>query len=243
MQPQRLNPLVWPVLAVSGVIAITLAREPLEFGTTAASFLLLSVIFGLQLKPVMASLSLVLPASLILFTIHMAFVILTQPETALLTAVAGQSITLLRYLGLTIVMGAVVSRMEAQALVDSVKTLMDRLGVRSRLSEDLLQTLRLILVFIPQVRRDFERLQHYNRALGLSPRKSLLGRLSFFGEAFLPLLSRSLTRARQLGTIMDLRGYGIAVPRGQLRPLPLRWQDGVAMLSIIALFGSVQWVL
>lgn len=243
MRPQRLNPLVWPVLAVSGVIAITLAREPLEFGTTAASFLLLSLIFGLQLKPVVASLSLVLPASLILFTIHMTFVILTQPGTAPLAAIAGQSLTLLRYLGLTMVMGAVVSRLEAQALVDSVKTLMDRIGIRSRLWEDLLQTLRLILVFIPQVRREFEGLQHYNRALGLSPRKSLLGRLSFFGEAFLPLLSRSLARARQLGTIMDLRGYGMTVPRGQLRPLPLRWQDGVAMLSIIALFGSVQWVL
>ncbi len=242
MQRERHNPLVKVTFAVLGLLAVSLSRDILHFAYVTAVFLVLCLLLGLRLAPVGRSVRVMLPWMLVFFGIHLVFSSLAAPQTDLVGLLARESIVLFRFIGLAGVMGVLREGMDAQCLVDSIKTLMDRLHIRSRLAEDLLQTLRLILVFIPQVVREYRGLEQFNLALGFAPPGTLREKVGFYGGNLLPVMYRSLTRAHQLGQVMSLRGYGRVIPRGQLTPLPFRYRDGMAVVAITVSLGSSAWV-
>ena len=227
---------------MAGLLSISLSRDLYQFAYVATVFLLLCLALGLRLAPLGRSIRLILPWTLVFFAVHLAFSYLYGPQPGLGGILRQEFIVLLRFIGLAGVMGVLREGMDAQSLVDSIKTLMDRLRVRSRRVEDFLQTLRLILVFIPQVMREYQSLERFNLALGFTPPGTLRERVKFYGGNLLPVMSRSLARARQLGGIMTLRGYGRVIPRGQLTPLPFKFQDGAAVVVIAGLLGSSGWV-
>ena len=242
LQRSGYNPLVMVVLIMAGLLSISLSRNMFQFAYAAAVFLLLFLPLGLHLAPLGRSIRLMLPWTLVFFAIHLAFSYISGPQSGLGDVLRREFIVLLRFIGLAGVIGVLREGMDAQSVVDSIKTLMDRLRVRSRRMEDFLQTLRLILVFIPQVMREYQSLERFNLALGFKPPGTLRERVRFYGGNLLPVMSRSLARARQLGEIMTLRGYGRAIPRGQLTPLPFRFQDSAAVAVIAVLLGSSGWV-
>ncbi|MFB0517338.1 MAG: hypothetical protein ACETWG_12150 [Candidatus Neomarinimicrobiota bacterium] len=183
-----------------------------------------------------------LPWTVGFFLIHLVFSYIALPHSDLVAFLKDESIILLRFIGLAGVMGVLREGVKAQSLIDSLKTLVDRLHIKSRLAEDLLQTLRLVLVFIPQVMQEYRSLERFNLALGFTPPDTLREKVRFYGGNLLPVMSRSLTRAQQLGEVMRLRGYGLVIPRGQLTPLPFKFQDGMAVVVITVLLGCAGWV-
>lgn len=184
----------------------------------------------------------ILPWTVIFFLIHLVFSKLSEPQVGWLSILQAEAIVLFRFIGLAGAMGVLREGVGAESLVDSMKTLIDRFGIRSHFAEDLLQTMRLILIFIPEVMREYRSIERFNLALGFDPPVTLRQRIGFYGGNLLPVMSRSLSRARQLGEVMNLRGYGQVLPRGQLSPLAFRIRDGLAVLAITALPGSVLWV-
>jgi len=238
---ERFNPLVRVALVVAGLLAVSLTRGFFQFACVAAVFLVLCLSLGLRLAPVGRSIRIMLPWTLVFFGIHLVFSSFATPQAGLVNLLSEESIILLRFVGLAGVMGVLREGMDAQSLIDSLKTLLDRLRIRSRLAEDLLQTLRLVLVFIPQVMREYRSLERFNRALGFAPPSTLREKIGFYGGNLLPVMSHSLARAHQLGEVMSLRGYGQVIPRGQLTPLLFRLRDGVAVAAIVVLLGSAGW--
>ncbi|UCD37702.1 MAG: hypothetical protein JSW54_12920 [Fidelibacterota bacterium] len=236
------NPIVWVILILAGLLAVSFAGHLLQLTYVASAYLAICMLLGLRLAPVARSVKMILPWTLVFFAIHLVFSTLAEPQHSPLTVLRRESIILFRLIGLAGVMGVLRQGMSAQSLVDSLKTMADRLHIRSHLVEDFLQTLRLILIFIPQVLREYRNLERFNLALGFTPPGSLRAKVGFYGGNLLPVMSRSLSRARQLGEVMDLRGYGKVIPRGQLTPLPFRIRDGGIALSIILLLGSAGWV-
>ncbi len=237
------NPLVRVVLAVAGLLAVSLSRDLAQLVGVAAVFLVLCKFLGLHLVHLARNVRVILPWTIIFFAIHLIFSLVNQPQAGLAGLIREESIILFRFLGLAGVMGVLREGMSAQALVDSFKSLMDRLHIRSRIGEDLLQTLRLILVFIPQVMREYQSLERFNRALGFAPPNTIREKVRFYGGNLLPVMSRSLTRAHQLGTVMVVRGYGRVIPRGQLTPIPFGSRDGLAAAAVVVFLGGVGWVL
>ncbi|MEE9466363.1 MAG: energy-coupling factor transporter transmembrane component T [Candidatus Neomarinimicrobiota bacterium] len=236
------NPLVRIILALAGVLAVSLSTEWRELAYTAVTFLALTFFLSLSLRPVLDSVRLMLPWTLLFFAIHVGFTWLADTGRSLVPVLAGESIILLRFIGLSAVMGVLRVGLSAQRLVDSLKTLLDRTRRSSPMAEDLLQTFRLILVFIPQVQREYRGLERFNRALGFAPPATLPKKVRFYGGNLLPVLSRSLDRAEQLGEVMVLRDYGRVVPRGQLSPLPFRTADTAWTVCILLLLGSGRWL-
>ena len=239
---ERYNPLVKVALALAGLLAVSLSRDPAQVAYVAAMFLGLCLILGLRLGPLGRSVMVMLPWTLLFFAIHVAFSSLTEPQLAVGGVLRREFIVLLRFIGLAGVMGVLREGVDAQSLVYSIKTVLDRLRIRSRLAEDLLQTLRLILVFIPQVMREYRSLERFNQALGFAPPRTLREKVRFYGGNLLPVMSRSLARAYQLGEVMSVRGYGQVIPRGQLTPLPFRFRDGALVAATVVLLGSSGWV-
>jgi energy-coupling factor transporter transmembrane protein EcfT len=214
----------------------------LQIMYVAIAFLLLCLFLGIHVRPIWQNIRMMLPWATFFFVIHVFFFASVRPEMTFIAAARHEAIVLCRLAGLSGVMGSLRDGIDAQALVDSLKTLMDRIGLRSRLAEDALQTLRLILVFIPQVLQEYKSLEYFNRALGFATPSTLRLKVQFYGGNLLPVLSRSLERARRLGEGMRLRGYGQVIPRGQLTPLPFGVWDAMLVLFIAVLLGSAWWV-
>jgi energy-coupling factor transporter transmembrane protein EcfT len=242
MSGSRYNPLVRVALTIAGLLAVSLARDWLQFGYVVAVFLVLCAILRARLSPMARSIKVILPWTFIFFIIHMTFSKLAEPQVDLMSILKSEAIVLFRFIGLAGAMGVLREGVSAESLVDSIKTLIDRLGIKSHLAEDLLQTMRLILIFIPEVMREYRSIERFDLALGFDAPVTLRERVSFYGGNLLPVVSRSLSRARQLGEVMNLRGYGKFLPRGQLSPLPFRTRDGLAVSVITVLLGSVLWV-
>ena len=236
------NPLVRVALALGGILSISLAGNVVQVLYVALVFLVLCQLLGVRLKPIWHNVRVMLPWATFFFLIHIFFFALVRPDMTLIEAARHEVIVLCRLAGLSGVMGSLRDGIDAQSLVDALKTLMDRVGLKSRLAEDTLQTLRLILVFIPQILQEYKSLEYFNRALGFGIPHSLRLKVQFYGGNLLPVLSRSLERAKQLGEGMRLRGYGQVIPRGQLTPLPFGAWDGAVVVLIVVLLGSVWWV-
>ncbi len=237
------NPLVRIILALAGLLSVSLAADWQQLAYCASCFLALTMLLGLNLRPLVGSAGLMLPWALLFFTVHVLFTWLLEPGRGFESVLAGEAIILARFIGLSAVMGVLRVGISAQRIVDSLKTLLDKSRWHSRRAEDLLQILRLILVFIPQVGREYARLERFNRALGFAPPANLDQKVRFYGGNLLPVLSRSLARADQLGVVMDQRGYGQVVPRGQLTPVPFRIADTGWTLAILLLLGGGGWLL
>ncbi len=240
MQP---NPLVRVVLVLSGLLAVSLAPDPAQLGLILVVFVVLCLPLGVGLSPLWVSVRIMLPWTLLFFGIHLGFSLFLDPDLEVVDVVKREIMVLLRFMALALVMGSMTGGLSAQNLVDSLKTLLDRWHIRSRRAEDFLQTVRLILVFIPQVTREYRSLERFHRALGFAPPQGLAARVRFYGHNLLPVMSRSVDRARQLGVIMNLRGYGQVIPRGQLTPVPFRLADALAVALIVVLLGGAGWAL
>ena len=236
------NPIVKIILAVSGLLAITMSADVIEFLYVAGIFIVLCMILRVKLTNILKSIRLIMPWILIFFVIHLIFVQLSHPSIGFSQILYRELIVLLRFIGLAGVMGILRDGMNAHSLVDSIKTLSDRLGISSRLIEDLLQTLRLILLFIPQVIREYRMLERFNLALGFKSPSNLREKISFFGGNLMPVMSRSLARAQQVGAVMGLRGYGQVIPRGQLTPISFKRLDIGLTLGGLFLLTSVLWI-
>ncbi len=237
------NPLVRIILALAGLLTVSLAADWQQLAYSTSCFLALTMLLGLSVRPIVGSVRLMLPWTLLFFTVHVLITWLVEPGQGFRSVIAGEAIILARFIGLSAVMGVLREGISAQRIVDSLKTLLDKSRWHSRRAEDLLQILRLILVFIPQVRREYARLERFNRALGFAPPANLGQKVRFYGGNLLPVLSRSLARADQLGVVMDQRGYGRVVPRGQLTPVPFRTADTGWTLAILVLLGGGGWML
>ena len=236
------NPLVRIILALAGLLTVSLAADWLQLAYSTVCFLVLTISLGLSVRPIVGSVRLMLPWTVLFFTIHVLFTWAVEPGRSFSSVISGEAIILARFIGLSAVMGVLLVGMGAQRIVDSLKTLLDKSRWHSRRAEDLLQILRLILVFIPQVRREYGRLERFNRAFGFTPPANLGQRVRFYGANLLPVLSRSLARADQLAVVMDQRGYGRVVPRGQLTPVPFRAADSGWTVAIMLLMGGGQWL-
>ncbi|MFC1618403.1 energy-coupling factor transporter transmembrane component T family protein [Candidatus Neomarinimicrobiota bacterium] len=239
---QKFNPLVKVILVFGGLLGITMSTSFIEFFYVAGIYTALCLIIKVKMVYILRSIRIVIPWALFFFIIHLVFIRLSHPRTALSQLLFGELIVLLRIIGLAGVMGILRKGMNAQSLVDSVKTLSDRLGIKSRFIEDFLQTLRLILLFIPQVIREYRSLERFNLALGFKPPSNLREKIRFFGGNLLPVMSRSLSRAHQVGTVMSLRGYGQVIPRGQLTPVSFTLTDIGLTMGSLFLLTSVSWM-
>ena len=236
------HPIVLVVLVISGLLTVSLARDYLQFSYALVMFLILASLLKLPLKHMLADVRNLLPISIIFFGIHLFFSIITSGDMPWQDVIARESIVLFRFIGLSVVMGMVHRQIGAERLVDALKTASDKLSIRSRLIEDILQILRLIMAFIPQVTREYQGIERFNSALGFQPPAKLKSRVKFYSENLMPVLSRSLTRAQQLGHIMSLRGYGRVIPRGQLHPLPMSGKDRISCIAIMVMLGSSKWL-
>ncbi len=235
------NPLVRIILALAGLLTVSLAADWQHLAYYATSFLALTILLGLSVRPILGSMRLMLPWTLLFFSVHVLFTWILAPGRGFRSVLTGEAIILGRFIGLSGVMGVLLVGISAQRIVDSLKTLLDKSRWHSRWAEDLLQILRLILVFIPQVRREYARLERFNRALGFASPANLGQKVRFYGGNLLPVLSRSLARADQLGVVMEQRGYGRVVPRGQLTPVPFRTADTGWTVAILVLLGGGGW--
>jgi energy-coupling factor transporter transmembrane protein EcfT len=240
--PQKFNPLVKIILVFGGLLGITMSTSYFELLYTAGIFTALSLIIKVRIVYILRSIRIVIPWALVFFMIHLIFVYLSPPRTRFSQILFEELIVFLRIIGLAGVMGILRKGMNAQSLVDSVKTLSVRLGIKSRMIEDFLQTLRLILLFIPQVIREYRSLERFNLALGFKPPSNLREKIKFFGGNLLPVMSRSLSRAHQVGRVMSLRGYGLVIPRGQLTPVAFTLTDLGLTLGGLFLLTSVSWM-
>ncbi len=228
---------------MAGLLSVSLAANWQQLAYSGVCFLALTLLLGLSVRPMVGSVRLMLPWTLLFFTVHLMFTWKLAPGRDFKSVLTGETIILARFIGLSAVMGVLLVGLSAQRIVDSLKTLLDKSRWHSRRAEDLLQILRLILVFIPQVRREYARLERFNRALGFAPPANLGQKVRFYGGNLLPVLSRSLARADQLGVVMEQRGYGRVVPRGQLTPVPFRAADSGWTLAILVLLGGGGWLL
>ncbi len=236
------HPIVLVVLVISGLLTVSLARDYIHFIYALVMFLVLASLLKLPLKQMLADVRNLLPISIIFFGIHLFFSIVTSGDIQWQAVVARESIVLFRFIGLSVVMGMVHQQIGAERLVDALKTASDRLSIRSRMIEVILQILRLIMAFIPQVTREYQGIERFNSALGFKPPTKIKDRVTFYSENLLPVLSRSLTRAQQLGHIMSIRGYGRVIPRGQLHPLPMSGKDRITCIAIMVMLGSSKWL-
>ncbi len=237
------NPLVPLGLGLLGVLAMSLARHPAEIGALLLLFSGLSLALKFSLRGGLGDAALMLPWATLFFGIHIGFTVWGAEGLTIRSALAREIIVLLRLLGLSLVIGTVRAGLQAQRLIDSLKTGLDRLGIRSHLGEDLLQTMSLMLAFIPQVQKEYRELARFHQALGFRRPAGLRERTLYYGGHLATVLSRSMERARQVGQVLQLRHYGEVVPRGQLTPEPFRRRDGAALISGMMVLGAALWVM
>lgn len=238
----QFNPLLKVILALGGILGITMIASIIEFLYVAGIFITLCLIINVRMGHILRSIRAVISWTMFFFIIHILFTFYSQADNRLLHILFDESIVLLRFIGLAGVMGVVREGVNIQALVDSIKTVVDRLRVKSRLIEDFLQTLRLIMLFIPHVIGEYRSLERFNSALGFMAPSSLVEKVRFYGGNLAPVMSRSLARAYQIGAVMNVRGYGRVIPRGQLTPVSVTLVDiGLATVSLL-LLTSVLWI-
>jgi energy-coupling factor transporter transmembrane protein EcfT len=230
----RFNPLLKVILALGGILGITMIASIIEFLYVAGIFITLCLIINVRMGHILRSIRAVISWTMFFFIIHILFTFYSQADNRLLHILFDESIVLLRFIGLAGVMGVVREGVNIQALVDSIKTVVDRLRV--------LQTLRLIMLFIPHVIGEYRSLERFNSALGFMAPSSLVEKVRFYGGNLAPVMSRSLARAYQIGAVMNVRGYGRVIPRGQLTPVSVTLVDiGLATVSLL-LLTSVLWI-
>lgn len=236
------NPLVRIILGLTGLLAVSSAPGMLPLGYVFAAYIILCWSLRLQLSQAVNDIRLMLPFTTLFFVIHVSFATVAEAEIPVLGVLKRELIVWFRLIGLTAVIGPVRAGLTAQSLVDSLKTALDRLHIRSHLAEDLLQTLRLIMVFIPQVKQEYHLLERFNRALGFAPANRLRDKVRFYSGNLMPVLARSLGRAGLLGEVMMMRGYGRVIPRGQLTPIPFRTRDAFQVVLVMAVLGGTVWL-
>lgn len=237
------NPLVPLLLGLAGIVCVSLSASPLEAAAVLTLFGALAYAVGLKLSGGLSATRVMLPWALVFFAVHVGFTQLASTGTPLARTALSESVVLARLMGLTLILGTVRSGLAAQGLIDSLKTVLDRLHIRSRRAEDFLQTVSLTLAFIPHVQTEYAQLERFHRALGFAPPRTFRQRISYYGSYLVPVLSRSLDRAQQVGAVMALRGYGQVIPRGQLRPERFTWRDGFAAAGATMLLGGVLWLM
>ncbi len=235
------NPLVPVGLAIGGLFAASLARDNISLALVWLAFNLLTWLLHFDLQQVYRNVRQMIPWTSIFFTIHVLFSMATKTTQSSLDVLTREAIVFFRFLALAGVMGVVLNGIGVQRFIDSLKTIFDRLGVHSHFGEDMLQTLRLILTFIPQVSREYAGLMEFNRAVGFEEPANFFLRTRFYGSNLLPVVSRSLDQAYQVGGTMLLRGYGRVVPRGQLTPVPFVLADALKLCGIALVFGILVW--
>lgn len=235
------NPLVPVGLACGGLFAASLARDNLSLALVWLTFNTLVLILKFDLKPVYRNVRQLVPWTLIFFTIHLLFSVATNSTLSVLDVFGREAIVFFRFLALAGVMGVVLNGVGVQRFIDSLKTIFDRLGVHSHFGEDMLQILSLILTFIPQVSREYAGLMEFSRAVGFEEPANFFQRMRFYGSNLLPVVSRSLDQAYQVGGTMVLRGYGRVIPRGQLTPVPFTLADATKLGGIALVFGTLVW--
>jgi energy-coupling factor transporter transmembrane protein EcfT len=235
------NPLVPVGLAFGGLLAASLARDNLALGLVWLAFNALTWMLHFDLQQVYRNVRQMIPWTSIFFTIHLLFSVATNSTLSVVDVLNREAIVFFRFLALAGVMGVVLNGVGVQRFIDSLKTILDRLGVHSHFGEDMLQILRLILTFIPQVSREYAGLMEFNRAVGFEEPTSFFQRMRFYGSNLLPVVSRSLDQAYQVGGTMVLRGYGRVVPRGQLTPVPFVVADALKLCGIALVFGILVW--
>ena len=241
--PPAWNPLVPLGLGLFGVMTVSLARYPAEIGVVLLLFAGVGLALRLSLRGGLRDGTLMLPWATVFFAIHIGFTVWGGEGLTIRRAIEREIIVLLRLVGLSLVIGTVRRGLEAQRIIDSLKTGLDRLRIRSHLGEDFLQTMSLMLAFIPQVQKEYRELARFQQALGFRQPAGLRERTHYYGGHLATVLSRSMERARQVGQVMQLRHYGEVVPRGQLTPEPFRRRDGLALLGGMMVLGTALWVM
>lgn len=224
-----------------GVVAVSLSDGALEIGSVLVAFMALALFLKMDIRGGFRDVWIMLPWAMAFFAIHAGFVLWAGAAQTPLATLGKESIVLQRLIGLSLVLGTVRHGIEGQTLIDSLKTALDQTGLHSRWGEDAVQTLRLTLSFIPQAQDEFKQLQRFHAALGFSRPRGLRQRIRYYGSHITPVLSRSMDRARQVGLVMEQRGYGRVVPRGQLTPVPFRSTDAIWVGLGMMLLGVSLW--
>lgn len=237
------NPLVPLLLGLAGIVCVSLSASVYEAAAILIVFGALASVLGLKLTGGLNATRIMLPWALAFFAVHVGFTQLASNNTALAQTAQTESVVLARLMGLTLILGTVRNGLTAQGLIDSLKTMLDRLNIRSRWAEDFLQTVSLTLAFIPHVQTEYTELARFHRALGFTPPSTFRQRITYYGSHLVPVLSRSLDRAQQVGAVMALRRYGQVIPRGQLTPEIFTWRDGLAVAGTTILLGAVLWLM
>lgn len=239
----KFNPLVILHLGLLGVITVSLSANLREALLVLVIFAMIAKLLGLQPREGLADARLMLPWAVVFYGIHIFFTATLQESHSLIQTAADESVILGRLIGLTFALGTIRRGIVAQRLIDSLKTAVDAIHLHSRWIEDILQGISLTLAFIPHVQNEYASLRRFHQALGFKPPKTWKERAGYYAGHLVPVLSRSLDRARQVGWVMEFRAYGSVIPRGQLTPVYFRLSDFMVVSAVTMLLGGALWVM
>lgn len=138
---------------------------------------------------------------------------------------------------LLMVMGTVLflERVSSSEMIDSLRTLWSRRGLKWRWMEDLFQLLDLSMRFFPMVSEEVKAVNRLEKALSLAPTKSIWAQLKKPSTQLPTLVATCIHRAEQIGDSMAGRGYGKVVPRSVSSPVKFKTLDGVVLMALLSL--------
>ena len=122
-------------------------------------------------------------------------------------------------------------------ILDALRTVWRKSGVRWRRVEDAFQLLYLTFRFFPVLKEQVLSMSRLDTALGLPRPGGRIGHMKRMASSLPGLVANCLHRADNLGLAMESRGYGSVLPRGLANPLFFHGADVLA-LGVLIFFVS-----
>lgn len=168
----------------------------------------------------------------ILFALYALFSILLAGKP-LVAALALSAETAGRFLGMAAALALFLEVTPGLVLVDALRTVWSGWGVKSRVAEDFFQWIYLTLRFYPTMTAEVAELRASQAAMGLPLPKNRREEVRQFARDLPTLWTVMVRRARTIGELMEMRGYGLVLPRGVAFPVPWKFSDTILIFLMI----------
>lgn len=233
---KRLNPLTILILVLIYIALVFKASHIIQFLFLMAIFppfffsknILRSVIF--RIKPFLLFLPLMFGVY-----IGISLILSNQPfnEIVISTGLSG-----LRLFLMILSMALFLGLGNLTSLIDSLRTLWSKTGIKWRVIEDGFQLLYLTFRFFPTCQDDIRNYGNFEKALGFPSDNGRWGSVKRYATKLPALIAVSFRRAEQLGWAMEVRDYGRIIPRGIASPVPFTVIDGMALtIALLCIIG------
>ncbi|MFQ6674267.1 MAG: energy-coupling factor transporter transmembrane component T [Fidelibacterota bacterium] len=213
----RLNPLTWLAVLVTYLAAVFLSESRGQFAWLAG---ILGTGLLLERRAIASVVARVRPFVYFLpimfgFYMAMTHLLTGDPMFAVISSV---SVSALRIFIMIVTMSVFLEFTPSVSILDAIRTLWRRTGIRWRRAEDAFQLLYLTFRFFPMLKEEVEGMANVDEALGIPPARRKFDMIKRT-VVYLPgLVANCLHRAENLGLAMDTRGYGRVLPRGVASP-------------------------